>query len=187
MISSSILRCASDFFDRANRVTRAVAWRGTAHDLRRVERIETLDDLGTRHFTNARERRQRHQAARLGTHVNVADVLRIGSTPAGLLLHHAEAGGLGLYEAPVGVLLQIARGVHLGLIVDHGDDRAIGKRLAGFGGGHGLRRGEQLADLLDVRPLHGGVEHAFVETLGKLNAIAAGVRDGGKADDRPQG
>src|SRR5262245_21493793 len=115
----------------------------------------------------------------------VADVVRILRAPARSLLHDGDAHEVALHEPTVGVLDRVAGGVYLRLVLDQGQDRAAGNRLALARRLDGLRGAVQFAILLLVVTVDGRVEHVVLVARRERDLLAAGgAGDDGQGDER---
>src|SRR5256885_1655957 len=88
----------------------------------------------------------------------VADVVGILRPPARALFHDRDADDIALDEPPGRVLHGAAGGIDLGLVLHEREDRPARDRLALAGRLHALRRAVELAVLLVVIAVDGGVE-----------------------------
>ena len=109
----------------------------------------------------------------------VADVVSVLGAPAGAFLHHRVGDQVALHEASLGVLERSALGVHLGLVLDQGQDGAARERLALLGRLDGGGARIELAVLLDVVPVGDGVEDPIL-VLGREGDL---LRTGAAARD----
>ena len=114
----------------------------------------------------------------------IADIVRIFRAPARALFHHRVGEEIALDEAAVGVLFGVALGVELGGILDHGDHGPARQRLALLGRVECLRAGVELTELLVVRAVDGGEQHARGMALREGDLVAAGAHGN---DDREGG